>query len=247
MSTDVLDIQNRAKSRRAAKAQEQVEAQWHCHYCDKRFTHEMTFMNHVCKERLRYEELRSPIGQAAYAYYCEWMKQYKRKAPPIDTFGTSRYYTAFVKFAKYVNDVSLPAPNTFIRLMSDRDISPTLWARAQCYSIYLEFYDKSVDPLDQVQLSIMTLLDICEKENVEMPDVFNHLQVPRINELLRLRKLSPWLIFCSQTFGQFLKTLSPDDWSEMSKIVNPSHWSEKLAQNKKIVADIILISKELDL
>ena len=248
MTDEILDIQRRASSRRSEQSvASSAQQNWHCHYCDKKFTHEMTYMNHVCKERLRHDELRSPIGQAAYAYYCEWMKLYKRKAPPIETFATSRYYTAFVKFSKYAIDVSLPSPNMFIRLMCDRDISPTLWARSQCYSIYLEFYDKSVEPLDQVQNSILTLFDICDKENVAIDKVFVHLQAARINELLRLRKLSPWLIFCSGTFGSFLKTIPQDDWTEMSKIVNPSYWSEKLAQNKKLVDDILLITKEIGL
>ncbi len=237
-----------ASSRRNnAQASSVNNSDWHCHYCDKSFTHESTFMNHFCKERERYDELRSPIGQAAYNYYSEWMKFYKRKPPPIDTFATSRFYTSFVKFAKHVIVINLPSPEMFIRLMSDRDISPVLWCRDQCYSIYLEFYDKTMEPLEQVKNSIVTLIDLSEKENVQLENIFVHLGSNRVIELLRLRKLSPWFIFCSSKFGEFLKTLPQEDWLEMSKIINPQHWSEKLEANKKLVDDIIEISNGIGL
>lgn len=247
-SVDVENLKNLAASRRNGVATSTVETPgWHCHYCDKNFVNESVFMNHFCKERERHEELRSPIGQAAYGYYSEWMRLYKRKAPPIDTFATSRFYTSFVKFAKHVIVINLPSPEMFIRLMSERDISPMLWCRDQCYSIYLEFYDKSMEPLEQVKNSIVTLMDIAERESIELTNIFVHLGPHRVTELLRLRQLSPWFIFCSAKFGDFLKTLPQEDWAEMSKIINPTYWADKLESNKKLVADIIEISNGIGL
>jgi hypothetical protein len=247
MSIDVQALRDAAASRRSSGPSQVSKAEWNCHYCGKSFTHETSFMNHFCKERERYEELRTPIGQSAYGYYSEWMRQYRRKPPAIDTFSTSRYYTSFVKFAKHAIKISLPSPDMFIRLMVERDISPTLWTRDQCYSIYLEFYDKAYDPLEQVKVSIETLIDLAGKNEVELSEIFKYLGPERINELLRLRKLSPWFIFCSAKFGEFLKTLPPEDWTEMSKVINPTYWSEKLDANKALVSDIIEISNGIGL
>lgn len=246
-SIDINAIRDAAASRRNSLQSVQNDAAWNCHYCGKNFTHETSFMNHFCKERERYEELRSPIGQAAYAYYCEWMRLYRRKPPSIDTFATSRFYTSFVRFAQHVNVISLPSADMFVRLMCERDISPTLWTRDQCYSIYLEFYDKAYDPIEQVRVSVETLIDIAGKEQIELSAVFKHIGPAKVIELLRLRKLSPWFIFCSAKFGEFLKTLPAEDWAEMSKVINPIYWSEKLDTNKALVADIIDISNGIGL
>jgi hypothetical protein len=247
MSSIDIDAIKMAPASRRNTVESNNTAKWNCHYCGKNFTHETSYMNHFCKERARYEELRSVVGQAAYSYYCEWMRLYRRKPPSIDTFATSRYYTSFVRFAAHVVKISLPSAEMFIRLMVERDISPTLWTRDQCYSIYLEFYDKAYDPLDQVKVSIETLIDIAKKENIELSDVFVVMGPGRVTDLLRKRKLSPWFIFCSAKFGEFLKNLPPEDWSEMAKVINPIYWSEKLDSNKSLVADIINISNGIGL
>ena len=244
MTLDLDAIRERAAKRRENPV---ARAEWECHYCNKKFTNETFFLNHFCKERERYEEIRTPIGQAAYQYYCEWMKLYKRKPPAIDTFSSSRFYTSFVKFAKNAITINLPSPEMFIRLMVERDISPTLWARDQCYSIFLEYFDKNVDPFEHVQKSIEKLMDIAEKENVELGNIFMHLGPNRVIELIRLRQLSPWFLFCSAKFGEFLKSITQDEWAEIAKIVNPSYWSEKLDAGSDKVAEIINISNELGL
>lgn len=245
---DVDTLRQLASSRRNQVGDVQnSNSKWECDFCKKIFKFENAFMNHYCKERERFEELKSPFGQAGYEYYCEWMRLHKRKAPNIDTFATSKFYTAFVKFAKRAVQLDLPNPDMFIRLMVDRDISPLLWARDQCYSIYLEFYNSKVDPLDQVKETIETLMDIAEKENVDLSDIFKHLGSRRITDLIRKRAVTPWLLFCSVSFGEFLKGLEPDEWSEMSAVINPAYWSEKLALSKNVVNDIIKISNELGL
>lgn len=245
MTIDINDLRQKAAARRATSEVQKPE--WKCHYCGKSYTSETFYMNHFCKERERYEEIRSPVGQAAYQYYCEWMKLYRRKPPAIDTFTTSRFYTSFIKFAKNVVTISLPSPELFIRLMVERDISPTLWARDQCYSIYLEYFDKTADPFQQVQTSIEKLIDISEKENVELCNIFGHLGPARVIELIRLRQLSPWLMFCSIKFGDFLKSISQDEWTQISKIINPSYWSNKFDENKDIINEIKEISNGIGL
>jgi hypothetical protein len=239
---DVDKLKEKASSRKAEKVE---KIGWHCQYCDKTFTLETAFMNHVCQERTRFEELRSPVGQAAYAYYCEWMTAYKRKAPNIDTFAISRYYSSFVKFAQHAVDLSFPNPIHFIKLMVEKDISPMLWRRDQCYSIYLEWIDKTLDPLDQVQISIETLIDIAGKEGVELTSVFTHLGEKRITELIRLRKLSPWFLFCSTAFGDFLRANPVEDLQAMMAIINPAYWSAKLDANDAVVQEIKEINAQI--
>jgi hypothetical protein len=243
LDPDLLSIG--ASHRRVKKVE--FNPEWKCEFCSKVFTSETYFMRHSCREKIRYEELSTPIGQAAYMFYCDWMKYYKRKAPSKDTFGTSRYYGAFIAFAQHVKKLNLSNPDKFLELMCSKDISPMLWRRDQCYSMYLEWVDKKQDPLEHVKTSIETLLDVSEAENVELSDVFVYLGEKKICELIKLRKLSPWFLFCSKKFTDFLKTISKEESIEMSAVINPTYWTAKLQENKSLVKQIVEINRDMGL
>jgi hypothetical protein len=246
-----LDVLNASASfRRKDSSNEKAvfKPEWKCEYCGKVLSNETYFMRHTCKEQTRSEELSTTIGQAAYFFYCEWMSMYKRKPPSIDTFATSRFYTSFLEFAKHVKKLKISNTTKFIEIMKDKDISPMLWRRDQCYSMYLEWMDKKQDPLDQVQGSIETLFDISDKEDVhEIGKIFDHLGVRRIIDLVKLRKLSPWFLFCSRAFSTFLKNIPREDTIELSAVINPNFWTVKLQDNKEIVKDIMKINTEMGL
>lgn len=244
---DADTLSSKASHRRVKKDVE-FKPEWKCDYCKKVLANETYFMRHHCKEKTRSEELATPIGQAAYLFYVDWMKLYKRRPPDQDTFATSRYYNSFVEFAKHVKKLNLASPSKFLEIMHAKDISPVLWRRDQCYSMYLDWLDKKQDPLELVKLSIETLLDITDKEDVQyLSDVFIHLGPKRIAELVRIRKVSPWFLFCSGKFSAYLRSLARDEQNEMSAIINPSYWTAKLNENPALVKEILQINKEMGL
>lgn len=242
---DSEELAIKAQHRRRNPTQFNVE--WKCEYCGKVLSNETYFLKHTCKQKTRAEEINSPLGKSAYFFYCDWMKAYKRKPPNIETFTTSRYYASFVAFAKHVQKLKLADPNSFVQMMCLKDISPMLWRRDQCYSMYLEWLDRNTNPLDQVKQSIECLIDLSTEMNVELSEIFNVVGITKITELIRERKLSPWFLFCSKKFSVFLKSISKDETIELSAVINPSHWAEKLQNDKKLVKDIMEINQEIGL
>jgi hypothetical protein len=249
VTLDAAELSAGASHRRVRLTTEaEYSPEWKCQYCGKVLANETYYMKHSCREKQRAEELATPIGQAAYMFYCDWMKAYKRKAPSADTFATSRYYATFVEFAKHVKKLNIGNPSKFVEIMCQKDLSPMLWRRDQCYSMYLEWMDKSQDPLEQVKVSIETLIDIAEREEVKIfSDIFIHMGVRQISEQIRLRKLSPWFLFCSRKFSEYLKSLSKEESLELSAIINPAYWTTKLQENKNLVKEIMAINKEMGL
>ena len=247
MDADDL-VSTSSHRRRKISSQTEYNPEWKCQYCGKVMANETYYMKHSCREKERSLELSTPIGQAAYMFYCDWMKAYKRKPPSSDTFATSRYYSSFVEFAKHVKKLSIADPSKFVEIMCNKDISPALWRRDQCYTMYLEWMDKKLDPLEQVKLSIETLFDVAEVDEVSnIADIFIHLGVRKIAELIRLRKLSPWFLFCSRRFSDYLKSVSKEESMELSAIINPAYWTTKLQDNKELVKEIMSINKEMRL
>ena len=243
MEIDAANLNSQASFRRTAKVAPVQGIGWTCEYCNKTLATEAYFMRHDCKEKKRAAELETPIGKSAYLFYCDWMKYYKRKPPTIETFATSRYYNSFIEFAKHVKNLNIKNVDKFLEILCQKDLSPILWRRDQCYSLYLEWVDKHSDPLEQVKTSIETLIAISEKEGVDLDGIFEHMGPKLIAEQVRLRTLSPWFLFCSRKFNSYLKTISQEDVQELSSIINPSYWTSKLQSNMKVVKEIMEINK----
>ena len=214
---------------------------WHCHYCSRRFAGENTFMKHLCEPKRRAAELLSPLGQAAFGYYRQWMKMKKYSQPGGAAFLESKYYRSFINFAQLMISANVSNPDRYMTLMVEADIQPVLWCRDSCYAVYLEWMDKASDPLDEVQASINYLLDICEKESCELSGVFDHMGAQRVLSLIRQRRLTPWLLFCSKSFGKMLGELDKSQLSAFNVVVNSGYWSKKFETEKGTLRNIKII------
>lgn len=246
----LLDQEMIAKRRipiEEAEIQVARNGNWLCSYCNTRFQSETRFMRHTCKEKDRAFEIKSPLGQAAFGYYQAWMKLKRFSQPSSAAFLESKYYKAFINFAQLVIDANISRPDKYMELMVEAEVLPILWCREQCYGVYLEWIDKLSDPLDQVQASVNYLLDICEKESFQLPEIFDKLGVQRVLNLVRQRRLTPWLLFCSPSFGKFLKELDKEQLKVFNTVVNASFWGDKFQKERATLEHIKLIVKEVGL
>jgi hypothetical protein len=193
----------------------------------------------------RAEVIKTAIGQSAYAHYQIWMTKNRRRAPPIETFQTSVYFTPFIKFAEFARNVSLPNVEKYIELMVEKKISPTLWSRNECYSIYLEWNDRLSTPMEQAEISVDTIMKIADAGGVSPGEAFKVLHPADIMQFLIERKLSPWLLLCSKAFKSKLKEMNEGEQKEIMRLIGIDYWATKLERNPKVVEEMKLIAKEL--
>jgi len=187
----------------------------------------------------RLEEFQTPEGQAAWNYYQEWMKVQRRMPPPAKSFLASKYYRTFINFTQHVKAVGLPFPAKFIWLMREKDIQPTIWTNDEVYSMYIEHLDRTSQPLDQAKLSVQTLLDLADKRNVDVSEIFDHIPLNDVVQLVRRRQLSPWLLLCSRKFKQVLRDrATPEQKIIVETIIRPDYWVEQLEKHPNELAVI---------
>ena len=210
-----------------------------CKHCRKTFVREDRYLQHECKQMKREAELKSPTGQAALHYYQLWMRNMKRMPPPPGTFLTSKYFRTFIEFVKFSKAVDLPMPEKFIWLMVQKSYSPTMWRNDEVYSMYIEFLDRKVPPMEQARLSIKTLIDYAEKKDVDLSEAFNVMTAQEVIHLLRVRRLSPWLLLFSKTFKNlFQNRTTPEQKIIIQNLVRPEYWAEKKDDHPDSVAVI---------
>lgn len=213
--------------------------QFECQFCRKRFALEGKYLKHKCKLMIRDQALREPEGQAAWMFYKDWLR-FQRKRAPDDamTFLTSMYYNAFNRFSIHVRALRLPKVEMFIKLMIELNYPPTLWTRDEVYSIYVQRLDAIATPKELVNISLKTLFDLSVEYDCDISKVFDHITGGYVAQLLRERKVTPWLLLRSKKFKQFLIKLHksfPEQYIILETLINPSVWGSRFTQHPKTV------------
>jgi hypothetical protein len=204
-------------------------------------------MEHVCPVRERQAQLRSPLGQAAYMFYAKWMHASKRAIPEQSTFMTSKFYESFIRFAKFNKSVQLPSTELYVKVMMLKDIPPNLWTDDRAYSIYLEHMEFHVDPKLSIIMTSETLEKLSKEHECELKDVFKRSNKNDVIQLIRERKLSPWILLRSPTFITFLGTLSREQLGILENLIDSTFWKKKFKDDPKTTKFVNLCVQEMGL
>lgn len=193
----------------------------------------------------RAEEFQTPIGQAAWSFYQRWMKAKRYQVPRSDAFLHSKFYKPFIRFAKFAKRVNLPDVESFVWLMKEDDLPPVMWTNDEVYARYLEFLDRRADPQKRAKQTIKTLFAIADAASCDVSEVFDVITTPELIQLLRERRLSPWILLRSRKFKEFLTKATPEELTFIQTIIRPPYWKEKFEQRPQIVAKMDEYVKEL--
>jgi hypothetical protein len=221
-------------------------AEFVCEYCEREFKRESAFLKHNCKEKERTLFLDSFDGKRAYLFYELWMRAYNRSVPSRDVFLTSQFFSAFSKFASYVKRVNLYAPEQYIKLMREHDISPNLWLNSELYDIYHTWLDHRYSPIDQVNTSVDTIFKLMEIFNSQdAATAIRKIQPRELIELLRNRKISVYLLLCSKVFKEQIGNMDEEEQRELGELLNVDYVSKKFDNEPELLANIKSIVNEL--
>jgi hypothetical protein len=174
-------------------------------------------------------EFRTPEGQAGWLFYLKWMKHNRRGEPTIEAFLTSKFYTAFIKFSNFSRRVRIPDVDTYIWLMTKDSISPNMWTLDEAYARYIENTDRKMSAQSNARITVDTLFDLKEEYGcTDVAAIFDMIEPNVVIQLLRQRRLSPWLLLKSSKFTKFFKSsCSTEERMIMESIIRPHYWAEK--------------------
>lgn len=215
---------------------------WECKHCHKKFLNERNFMKHQCTKMVRSVEIQSIIGQQAYGLYKIWLEKQRKKAPQVETFISSAYYTSFINFANWVRETGVPDPAKYVEQMIHHKISPALWRRNEAYQYYLEYVDQRSDPYEQAQITVETVQALAEGCECKPGEIFSKFKVGEILELAQQRRLSPWLLFCSSKFKEWVHGLDEHERNFFMQGIGITYWSGRL---ERAAPDTIKNLKEI--
>jgi len=200
-----------------------------CGYCDKTFSRESSIEVHMCepkRRRLQRDDRGVQLGLQAYVRFYETM-QGSAKNKTFDDFETSSYYRAFVKFGHYCVNTRVINPDRFMAWLLKQQKKIDKWCSDQIYTEYLVNY-LTLEAVDDALARAMEYgLDWAEKTGNPAHDCLRYGNANAICHAITAGRISPWVIYNSESGQEFLSELSSDQVSMIWIYIDSDVWQKK--------------------
>ena len=99
-------------------------------------------------------------------------------------------------------------------------------------------YLRKEDAFDAIHRSVETAIKLAENENIQPQDILRYGNANKICYQVTLGKISPWMLYQSNSGIQFLDTLNPDRAKLIIDYIDPEQWALKFKREPDLVRQI---------
>ena len=197
-------------------------------------------MSHLCETKRRWQDRDMPGNRIGFQ---SWLEFYKRnttskKQKTYQDFAKSAYYIAFVKFGHYCVDIKCINVPRYADWLLKNNIKIDSWCSDSNYDKFLVECLKQEDPLDAIARSIETTIDHAKNEKVQSKDYLRYGNRNRICSLVVNGKISPWMLYQSESGIQFLEGIDSTQQKMIFEYINPEQWAIKFRRNTEMVTQV---------
>lgn len=215
-----------------------------CEFCGRTFARESTITKHICEYKHRWLEKDRAGNRIGFQ---TWLQFYiktstSKKKRTYEEFIKSAYYTAFVKFGNYCVEINALNISRFTDWLLKNQIRIDAWCTDSTYTKYLIEYLRIEDPLDAIARSVETSITLAEAAGILSKDVLRYGNANRVCHNITTGKISPWLLYHSDSGKKFLDNLSEPQVAMVIDYINPELWAIKFKrepENVKQVKEIL--------
>jgi len=203
-----------------------------CRYCEKSFSKESTLVVHLCEPKRRWQqekEVGVQLGLKAYLRFYE-ITQGSAKLKSYEDFVKSSYYNAFVKFGRYSQDIRCINYTNYLEWLLRNNKKIDNWCSDRLYEEWLPGYLQKEAVQDALERALKEMQDYAEA-NTDLKngftDYFRFGQSNRILFHITSGRISPWVVYNSESGVAFLDGLSEEQIQIVLPWIDPEHWQRK--------------------
>jgi hypothetical protein len=112
------------------------------------------------------------------------------------------------------------------------------WCSDQVYTKFLCEYLRVEDPLDAIARSIETTIELANEANIKNHDIFKYANSNKICYAITTGKISPWILYHSNSGLLFLNNLSTDQQNLIMDYINPELWAIKFKRDSGKISEV---------
>ena len=208
-----------------------------CKWCDKSFASDRTLITHMCVKKRRWADKDMTHVRLAFRVFQIFydLNTASSKPKTMEDFIRSSYYEGFTKFGRSCVRNEYLQPERFAEWLIRNGVKLTDWVKDATYDKFLLEYVKMETGLRALERSII-YLDSWSKENdIAWQDYFRQVSANRAVHDIRACKISPWVIYLSDTGGELLTRMNDEQIKMINHIIDANFWMNVFKRNAEEV------------
>jgi hypothetical protein len=222
------------------------ETKFGCEFCNRAFVRESTMLKHICEYKHRWLDRDRRSNQVGFQSFVQFYQKHSasRKTKTYEEFIKSPYYTAFVKFGSYCLEINAVNVPRLVDYYLKENIKLDNWTSDTNYAKFLADYLQTENPIDAVGRSMQFCDELAAQENIQPNDYFRYGNRNKICSAIYSGRISPWVLYQSQSGVKMLDELTPDQVRMIYDYINPVEWAAKFSKDNE---NVELVKQVLDL
>lgn len=208
-----------------------------CRWCDKTFRSEKTLATHMCVRKRRWADrdmTHVRLGFRVFQLFYEHNTPSKN-AKTMEDFIRSSFYEGFVKFGRSCVVNEYLAPEEFAEWLIRHGKKLKDWPKDSMYDEFLLEYVKKETGLRALERSIIYLDAWSQDTGNEWQSYFEKVSTHRAVHDIRSAKISPWLLYLSDTGDKLLTRLGDEQVRMIEHIIDAGFWMRVFKKNSEEV------------
>ena len=200
-----------------------------CQFCNKSFRRLTTLSVHMCEAKRRHSQKNETWVQLGFMAYLQFLKQNTnvKKNITYDDFASSNYYSGFVRFGSYVQQVQCINVKSYLHWLLKNNKKLDHWCRDSEYERWLIDYLQREAVQDALERSVLSMEELCEGQGIALTDYFRSGKLGSIITHIENGRISPWVIYNCESGIGYLSSLNEEQINHVFKYINPDFWQEK--------------------
>lgn len=220
-----------------------------CKWCNKSFMSERTLFAHMCVKKRRFgdkELTHTRLGYRVFQMFYE-LNTTASKPKSMEDFILSQYYEGFVKFGRSCIRNEYLEPEKFAEWLIKEGKKLADWSKDKLYDEFLLLYVKKEPGLKALERTVIYLSEWSQENECDWNEYFKQVTTPRAVHDIRSAKVSPWVMYLSNTGNELLKRFSSEQVEMIKHLIDSNFWMKVFMANKEEVAEIKHTCKEANL
>lgn len=217
-----------------------LESDTTCKWCEKEFRNERTLSAHMCPKKRRWadrEMTHVRLGYRVFQMFYE-LNTVASKSKSMEDFIRSQYYEGFVKFGRSCVRNEYLEPEKFAEWLIKNGKKLADWSKDALYDEFLLEYVKKETGLRALERSILYLAEWAEDNSTDWQEYFKIVSTARAVHDIRSAKISPWLIYLSETGRDLLIRFSDEQIKMINHIIDAKFWTKVFVKNPEEVEEV---------
>ena len=220
-----------------------------CKWCGKEFTSERTLAAHMCVKKRRWADKDMShirLGHRAFQMFYE-MNTSTKEPKSMEDFIMSQYYEGFTKFGRSCMTNEWLQPEKYTEWLIKNGVKLKQWTSDRQYDKFVKDYCRKEPGLKALERTIVYLAKWSEENDKDLQTYFKDVSPSRAVHDIRAAKISPWVIYLSQTGNDLLARFNDEQVKMIEEMIDPPFWMKLFTTSKEEVKEIKQMCKDANI